>query len=207
MGFHGWNETIPRGQFIWLIFFFLLLLFLSVKCFSLVQIFLFLGTIFLSFFFGPPLTPSCLFGSSYLPQPIYLLHLANLFPIHLFLCSFLSLELPSQREFEYLIVVGIRNPHEFQRLGVLGMPQQEKLQGGGRSGSLKVSSLLLLLSYFFVAKKMITMSLLSSFISFHYYEEENNNNTIVVVVVFFFFCYKETLFFSQHNTTLFGLGK
>jgi len=26
-------------------------------------------------------------------------------------------------------------------LGVLGMPQQKELQGGGRSGSLKVSSL------------------------------------------------------------------
>ncbi len=62
----------------------------------------------------------------------------------------------------------------------------EELQGGGRSGSLKVSSLLLL-SYFlhsFVARKMTTMSPSSSFVSSCYKEKDDNN--VVIIFIFFF---------------------
>ncbi len=57
MKFHGWDEIIPQT-----------LVYLVSMC------------IFLSFFCGPPLTPSFVLGSSYLPQPTYLPHHADPFP-------------------------------------------------------------------------------------------------------------------------------
>jgi len=69
-------------------------------------------------------------------------------------------------------------------LGVLGMPQQEELQGGGRSGSFKVNSLSPLPSFFFFCcEEMTTMSLLSYFVSFHYCEKDGDN-TIVGFFIF-----------------------
>ncbi len=69
----------------------------------------------------------------------------------------------------------------------IGAWKQEELQGGGKSGTLKVSSLLLLLFlflHFFVMKKMAMMSLSSSFVSSSCFKEEDDNG---VLVVFFFF--------------------
>jgi hypothetical protein len=70
-------------------------------------------------------------------------------------------ECPNKRSFN-VVVAGARTP--------------EDLQGGGRSGSLKVRSLLLLLifAFFFVAKKMTTMSSSSSFVSSCCEEEDDN---------------------------------
>jgi len=63
--------------------------------------------------------------------------------------------------------------------------KQEELQGGGKSGSLKVSSLLLLLSYFlhFASRwrqKWELEGKLPSYISSSCCEEDKNDNNIIV---------------------------
>ncbi len=85
------------------------------------------------------------------------------------------------------------------------MPQQKELQGGGRSGNLKVSSLSPPHLLFFYCEEMTTMSLLSYFVSFHYCEKDNDNT--IVVSSFFLFLLRRNIVFSQHNTILLGLGK
>jgi hypothetical protein len=98
LGFHGWDETVPQGQFTWSVIFFSSGPFFPARIFSLAQFFFFffLGTGFLSLFFWPTPDPKFFLGSSYLPQPTYcpssyqttyVPHPTNPLPTHLLLHS------------------------------------------------------------------------------------------------------------------------
>ncbi len=81
LGFHGWDETVPRGQFTWsVVFIYFQTLFSHAFYFSSISLF-FPRPHFSFLFFPQSLNPNLFFGTPtylHLPstttQPIYLLH-------------------------------------------------------------------------------------------------------------------------------------
>ncbi len=69
--FHGWDETVPRGQFTWSVIYFFFWSFFSGQFLFPSSVFFFLGTVFIPLSFWPILESKFFLGSSYL-HPTYL---------------------------------------------------------------------------------------------------------------------------------------
>jgi len=166
----------PRGQFtssIYIFFFF------PTRFFSLAHFF-FGETFFLSFLFGPPLTPS-FFGETptYPNPPTTLLPtnpptsfiLLTSSPPTSFYIHFHHQNFQPKESLSKLQECPMKRSFNKQAIGAR---KQEELQGGGKNGSLKISTLLLFLYYF------LHSSIFSSCC-------KENDDSVIIIFFFYYF--------------------